>query len=96
MYDTSIQDVPVKDVSESKVKTYTELTHYATYDINDPNMVFVEGVAIDEDSEECVPRNVEVVSDDGHHRHIRVKGLPAEALAAMWELDGRAPFRAFQ
>jgi ribosomal protein L37AE/L43A len=27
-YDTSIQDVPVKDLRESKVRTYTELQHY--------------------------------------------------------------------
>jgi len=86
-YDISIQDVPVKDISESKVRTYTELTHYATYDINDPNMIFVEGVAIDEDSEEYVPRNVEVLEEDGRHKHIRVKGDITKALAAMNEMD---------
>ncbi|MGA9933633.1 MAG: hypothetical protein WBP83_00800 [Nitrososphaeraceae archaeon] len=36
-----------------------------------------------------VPRNIEVISDNGMHKHIRVKGLSTEALAAMNELVDR-------
>ena len=49
----------------------------------------MEGVNPGADSEEYVPGNVEVVSDDGHHKKIRVKGLPTEALAMMNEMDGK-------
>jgi ribosomal protein L37AE/L43A len=89
-YDVSIQDVPIKNMSESRVKVYPELDRYSTYDIEDPNMVFVEGINPDADVDEYTPSsNIEVISDDGLHKHIRVKGLPTEALAAMNEMDGR-------
>lgn len=84
-YDTSIQDVPIKDMSESKVKVYPELDRYPTYDTEDPNMVFVEGIDIGEQG--SIP-GVEVLRDDGfRHKHIRVKGLPIEALSSMNEID---------
>jgi hypothetical protein len=84
-YDTSIQDVPIKDMSESKDKVYPELDRYPTYDTEDPNMVFVEGIDIGE--QDSIP-GVEVLRDDGfRHNHIRVKGLPIEALSAMIEID---------
>ncbi|MGH9983261.1 MAG: hypothetical protein ACRD8W_04805 [Nitrososphaeraceae archaeon] len=86
-YDTKIQDVPIKDLSESKVRTYTELDHYPPYEENDIYLPFVEGV--NQDADEDIPSNVEVVSDDGHRKHIRVKGLPMEVLSTMRELDGR-------
>ena len=77
-YDTSIQDAPIKDMSESKVRVYQELDHYPEYDENDPSMIFVEGINPNE-NEEYGPGNVEVISDDGHRKHIRVRGLPSEA-----------------
>ena len=91
MYDTSIQDVPVKDISESKVRTYTELDHYPTAEEGDIFVPFIEGFgpAADDDDDEYVPRNIEVISANGMHKHIRVKGLPTEALATMNELDDR-------
>jgi hypothetical protein len=88
-YDTSIQDVPIKDLSESKVKVYPELDKYPTYDIEDPNMVFVEGIDIEE-QDNNIPGNLEVVYDDGKHKKVRVKGLPAEALAMMNEVAKKA------
>jgi len=72
-YDTSIQDAPIKDMSESRVRVYQELDHYPEYDENDPRMIFVEG--IEQDADEYTPSNIEVISDDGHHKHIRCKGL---------------------
>ena len=90
MYDTSIQDVPVKDISESKVRTYTELDHYPTAEEGDIFVPFIEGfgpAADDDDDDEYVPRNIEVISDNGMHKHIRVKGLSTEALAAMNDDD---------
>lgn len=88
VYDTKIQDAPIKDMSESKVRTYTELSHYPTYEENDIYMPFVQGIDPDADAGD-IPSNIEVVSDDGRHKHIRVKGLPTEALATMNEMDGR-------
>lgn len=88
-YDTNIQDVPLKNIKDSRVKTYAELEHYHQLDDEDIHLSFVEGINPDADSEDYVPRNVEVISDNGHHRHIRVKGLPTEALAAMNEMDDK-------
>jgi hypothetical protein len=87
-YDTSIQDVPVKDIRDTKVKAFPELDHYPTADEDDVWLPFVQGVDPDAD-EQDIPRNIEVISDDGRHKHIRVKGLPTEALAAMNELDDK-------
>jgi hypothetical protein len=43
-YDTKIQDVPVKNISEFRVTLWSELQHYPTYDENDPNILFIEGI----------------------------------------------------
>ncbi|MGC1133643.1 MAG: hypothetical protein WA941_12535 [Nitrososphaeraceae archaeon] len=72
----------------SKVRTYTELSHYPTYEENDIYRPFMEGIDVGE-QDNNIPGNIEVVYDDGRHKHIRVKGLPTEALAAMNELDDR-------
>jgi hypothetical protein len=47
-YDTSIQDVPIKDVSESKVRIYSELDKFPTYEENDIWMPFMEGIDVGE------------------------------------------------
>ena len=57
-YDTSIQDAPIKDLNESKVKTFPELSHYPTYDESDTYLPFVQG--IDPDAETSIP-DVEVL-----------------------------------
>ena len=57
-------------------------------DENDPDMIFAEGIDPDAD-EDNIPSNIEVISDDGRYKHIRVKGSPVEAMAAMRELDRR-------
>lgn len=87
-YDTKIQDVPIKDLSDSKVRVSAELQHYPTYDEGDIYSPFIEAINPDADSED-IPSGIEIVSDDGHNKHIRVKGLPTEALSAMNELDGK-------
>lgn len=74
------QDVPIKDLNESKVKTYPELDKYPTAEENDPYTIFIQGV--DPDADEYVPRNVEVLRDDGRIKHIRVRGSPVQALRA--------------
>lgn len=88
-YDTNIQDVPIKNISESKVRVSAELEHYPTYEENDIYSPFIEAINPNADELEDIPNNIEVVSDDGRHKHIRVKGLSIEALSAMRELDGR-------
>ena len=86
-YDTKIQDVPIKNLSESKVKTFPELDKYPTYGENDIYMSFVQG--IDPDEYDSIPRNVEVLRDDSRVKHIRVKGSLVEALKTMNEIDNK-------
>ena len=86
-YDTKIQDVPIKNINDSRVKTYAELEHYHQLDDDDTYLPFVQGV--NPDTDEDIPGNVEVLADDGRHKHIRVKGNIAEALSAMNELDDK-------
>lgn len=86
-YDTKIQDVPIKNISDSKVRVSAELEHYHQTDDEDIFMPFVQG--IDPDADEYIPSNIEVLSDDGHNKYIRVKGDITKALAAMNEMDGR-------
>jgi hypothetical protein len=86
-YDTSIQDVPVKDISEPKVKVYPELDKYPTYDESDVYLPFVQGIDIDE--YDSVHRNIEILRDEDRVKHIRVKGSLIEVLKTMNELDGR-------
>ena len=69
------------------MKTFPELDKYPTYEENDIYMSVVQG--IDPDEYDSIPRNVEELRDDGHHKKIRVKGLPTEALAMMNEMDGK-------
>jgi ribosomal protein L37AE/L43A len=88
-YDTKIQDVPVKSIKDSRVKTYPELSRYPTEEEDDVFTPFIEGINPDAEDEEYAPSNVEGLEDDGHHKKIRVKGLPIETLSAMRELDGR-------
>ena len=90
IYDTSIQDVPVKNIGESKVRVSAELQHYPTYEENDIWSPFIEAINADTDSDEDIPSNVVVVSDDRHRKHIRVKGDITKALSAMNEMDGKA------
>lgn len=86
-YDTNIQDLPLKNISGHRIRTSPEFEYYQVYDENDINTIFMQG--IDADEQGSIPRNVEMLRDDGFRiKHIRVKGLPTEALAAMRELDG--------
>lgn len=43
-YDTKIQDVPIKNINDSRVKTYAELEHYHQLDDEDIYVPFVQGV----------------------------------------------------
>lgn len=43
-HDTKIQDVPLKNTNEFKVTPWSELMHYPTYDEEDPNIPFIEGI----------------------------------------------------
>jgi ribosomal protein L37AE/L43A len=88
MYDTSIQDVPVKDISESKVRTYTELDHYPTYEEDDMFTPFIEGINPDRE-EDYDQEGVELVSPsyDNRMQHIRVKGDITKALSAQHNFE---------
>ena len=88
-YDTNIQDVPLKNIKDSRVETYPELQQYPTSEEDDIWLPSVQGINPYAD-EQDIPSNIEVISDDGfRHNHIRVKGLSIEALAAMNELDDK-------
>jgi hypothetical protein len=84
-YDTKIQDKPVIDKSEFKLKSYHD--PYRQLDEDDPNIVFVEGINIEAREQED---GVEIIrsSADKRVQHIRVKGSPTKALSAMNEIDG--------
>jgi hypothetical protein len=87
-YDTSIQDAPLRDISNTGVKTYPEFEYYQKYDENDSNMIFAEGIDLSEQGN--TPKNVGILRDDGFRiRHIRVRGSPVEALSAMNKLDDK-------
>jgi ribosomal protein L37AE/L43A len=87
-YNTSIQDVPVKDLRESKVKTYTELSHYPTYEEDDMFTPFIEGINPDRE-EDYDQEGVELVSPsyDNRMQHIRVKGDITKALSAQHNFE---------
>jgi hypothetical protein len=70
----------------ARVKTYEQFQYYLVLDDNDPNMIFVEGIDPDERSKRG---NVETLRDDNRVKHIRVKGLPTEALSAMNGIDSK-------
>ena len=85
-YDTSAQDMPLRDISNNKVKTYPEFSYYKVYDEADPNMLFAEGIDLSSEVDN-VPRNVEIIRDDHRVKHIQVKGSLVVAIAAMNEMD---------
>jgi hypothetical protein len=64
------------------------LQHYPTAGEDDIWLPFVHGISPDD--EENIPSNIEVIADDGHNKHIRVKGSLAEALAAEFTVDNIA------
>lgn len=43
-YDTKIQDVPIKNINEFRVTPWSELQHYPTVDMDDPELPFAEGI----------------------------------------------------
>src|SRR5918996_2088188 len=76
-----IQDRPVKDKSEFKLKSY--LDPYRQFDEDDPNIVFVEGINIE--AREQGGNGVEIIRSstaDKRIQHIRVRGNLADALRA--------------
>ncbi|MGC1133744.1 MAG: hypothetical protein WA941_13040 [Nitrososphaeraceae archaeon] len=88
MYDTSIQDVPVKDLRESKVRTYAELDHYPTAEEDDIWLPFVQGISPDQE-EDYDQQGVELISSSADNRiqHIRVKGDITKALSAQHQFE---------
>jgi len=43
-YDTCIQDAPLRDISSTRVKAYSEFQYYPKYDESDPDMIFADGI----------------------------------------------------
>jgi ribosomal protein L37AE/L43A len=84
-YDTNIQDFPLKNISNSGVKTYSEFQYYPVFDEDAPDMIFMQGINPDEQS--SIPKNVEILRDDNRVKHIQVKGSLVVAIAAMNEMD---------
>jgi len=87
-YDTSIQDVPVKDLRESKVKTYTELSRYPTEEEDDIFVPSIESINPDE-QEDYDQEGVELISSsyDSRIQSIRVKGDITKSLSAQHNFE---------
>ena len=86
-YDTKIQDRPIKNNSEFKLRSHHN--PYPTFDDGDPNIVFVEGVNPDQRDQQ--EEGIEVIrsSEDKRVQRLHVKGNLAKALSVMNEIDGR-------
>ena len=85
-YDTNIQDMPLKDISSTGVKTYPEFQYYPVFEEDGPAMIFMQGINPDE--ERSIPKNVVILRDDGfRNRHVKVRGSPVEAISVMNEMD---------
>jgi hypothetical protein len=88
-YDPKIQDVPIKDLSTSKVRVWAELAHYPTYEENDPYLPFAEGIDMDDIVEE--EKDIQLISSspDNRIQKLHVRGLPEKALraTALYEED---------
>ena len=88
-YDTKIQDRPVKDKSEFKLKSYHD--PYKQFDEDDLNMLFVEGIDIESlEQEDGVEEIIRSSTADKRIQHIKAKGNLADALAicAITDVDG--------
>ena len=87
-YDQKIQDVPIKDIKESRVKTFPELDHYPTAEEDDIFVPFIEGINPDQE-EDYDQEGVELVSSsyDNRIQHIRVKGDITEALSVQHDFE---------
>ena len=83
--DTSIQDMPLRDISGTKVKAYSEFQYYSAYDDNDSYMISLQGIKTDEQN---TPGNVEIRRDNSFRiKHIRVRGSLVEVLSKISEMD---------
>ena len=83
--DTSLQDVPIKDPNQDRVKVYQELDNTPVFDDHDFMTPFAQGIDVDElagDSED-----VELVKTSPDHRiqFLRVKGNMEQALNAEYK-----------
>ena len=48
-YDTNTQDMPLKDISSTGVKTYPEFQYYPVFEEDGPGMIFMQGINPDEE-----------------------------------------------
>lgn len=80
-YDPRIQDKPLVDTKDFKVRTYPEFEYYQVYDDKDIKAAFMEGVDLDRD-EVYESQDVELVrsSPDERVKVYRVHGLPEDAM----------------
>lgn len=87
IYNTRIQDKPLKDIQDFKVTPHTDLLHYPVFDENDEGLPFVHSIDVDTLAGE--PEEVELVksSPDQRVQHLRVKGMPIDALRATKVMD---------
>jgi hypothetical protein len=84
-----LYNVPLRDTKDFILKPYMELQHNPTWDDDDSNLPFVEGVdmnKLDGDSESV---RLENSTPDNRIQFIRVRGSPAKAIALMNEMDGK-------
>jgi hypothetical protein len=86
-YDTKIQDRPLTDIKDFQLVPYTDQRHYPQFDENDPNLPFVHSIDVDKLAGEAEIVEIVKTSPDHRVKHIRVKGSPAEVLAATKEME---------
>jgi hypothetical protein len=86
-YDTSIQDVPIKDIKESRVEAYPELDHYPTAEEDDVWVPFIERINVDQEEDYPDQEGVELVSSSHDIRIQHLKGDITKALSAQHDFE---------
>jgi hypothetical protein len=74
-YDTKIQDTPIKDKSDFKLFAHSEHNPYATMDVDDSSLPFVQGIDPNREPEEDKGYEVTYQSGDKRIEHQRVKDM---------------------
>jgi hypothetical protein len=79
-YDTKIQDTPIKDKSEFKLFAHSEHDPYATMDVDDPNLPFLEGIDVNKGVADQNEAEVLRRTQDQRIQHIHIRGSFADAI----------------
>lgn len=86
-YDINLWDTPIKDKKPFKLKPFMEFQHNPTYDEEDSNLPFAEGIEVDDLVEDTDDVTLVNNTPDNRVQHIRVKGDITKALSAQHNYD---------